>query len=226
MKAASWLNTAQYVVYNIKVFRRYEHSRRVYSPRFADNAVKKARRPCYMILTGDEIRRLMSLGRLSVEPLRDDAIRENGLDLRIGREYAIYAYEGAAIRPCELAEGEARRHFRIVKEADEIAVPPRNFVLLTTEEYVKMPNDVVGLANLRSTLARYGLVIPPTVVDAGFEGNITIEVVNESPNTIVLRPGLRFLHLILVRAEGAAKYLGTYLGQRGVTPPKGLKAEC
>ncbi|MFP3292656.1 MAG: dCTP deaminase, partial [Thermoproteus sp.] len=44
--------------------------------------------------------------------------------------------------------------------------------------------------------------------------------------TIVLRPGLRFLHLILVRAEGAAKYLGTYLGQRGVTPPKGLKAEC
>jgi len=125
-----------------------------------------------------------------------------------------------------LAEGEARRHFRIVKEADEIAVPPRNFVLLTTEEYVKMPNDVVGLANLRSTLARYGLVIPPTVVDAGFEGNITIEVVNESPNTIVLRPGLRFLHLILVRAEGAAKYLGTYLGQRGVTPPKGLKAEC
>jgi dCTP deaminase len=89
-----------------------------------------------------------------------------------------------------------------------------------------MPNDVVGLANLRSTLARYGLVIPPTVVDAGFEGNITIEVVNETPNTIVLKPGLRFLHLILVKAEGAAKYLGTYLGQRGVTPPKGLKAEC
>jgi len=47
-----------------------------------------------MILTGDEIRRLMSLGRLSVEPLRDDAIRENGLDLRIGREYAIYATRG------------------------------------------------------------------------------------------------------------------------------------
>jgi len=65
-----------------------------------------------------------------------------------------------------------------------------------------------------------------TVVDAGFEGNITIEVVNESPNTIVLKRGLRFLHLILVRAEGSAKYSGTYQGQRGVTPPKGLKREC
>ncbi|MEZ0248977.1 MAG: dCTP deaminase, partial [Thermoproteus sp.] len=179
-----------------------------------------------MILAGDEIKRLVSLGRLSIEPLRDDAIRENGVDLRIGREYAIYAYEGAAIRPCDLAEGEARRHFRVVRDAEEIVIPPRNFVLLTTEEYVKMPNDVAGLANLRSTLARYGLVIPPTVVDAGFEGNITIEVVNESPNAIVLKPGLRFLHLILVKTEGSAKYLGAYLGQRGVTPPKGLKAEC
>ncbi len=179
-----------------------------------------------MILAGDEIKRLISSGKLSVDPLRSDTIRENGLDLRIGKEYAIYAYEGATIRPCDLAEGEARRHFRIVKDAEEIAIPPRNFVLLTTEEYVKMPEDVVGLANLRSTLARYGLVIPPTVVDAGFEGNITIEVVNESPNTIVLKPGLRFLHLILVRAEGSAKYLGVYLGQRGVTPPKGLRNEC
>ncbi|MBP1448800.1 MAG: dCTP deaminase [Thermoproteus sp.] len=179
-----------------------------------------------MILGANEIRQLISSGRLSVEPLRDDTVRENGLDLRIGREYAIYAYEGASIRPCDLDEGEARKAFRVVKDAEEIAIPPRNFALLTTEEYVRMPDDVAGLANFRSSLARYGLVIPPTVVDAGFEGNITIEVVNESPNTIVLRPGLRFLHLILVRAEGAEAYRGRYQGQRGVTPPKGLRGEC
>jgi len=65
-----------------------------------------------------------------------------------------------------------------------------------------------------------------TVVDAGFEGNITIEVVNESPNTIVLKRGMRFLHLILVKTEGRAKYAGYYQGQRGVTPPKGLSREC
>jgi dCTP deaminase len=89
-----------------------------------------------------------------------------------------------------------------------------------------MPEDAVGLANLRSTLARYGLMIPPTVVDAGFEGNITIEVVNASPNTIVLKREMRFLHLILVKAEGRAAYAGAYQGQRGVTPPKGLMGEC
>jgi len=180
---------------------------------------------CYFmgILAHGEIKKLISLGRLKVDPLYPDAVRENGLDLRIGGEYAIYAYEGTVVRPCELKD--ARHLFRVVK-AEEVVIPPRSFVLLTTEEYVKMPEDVVGLANLRSTLARYGLSVPPTVVDAGFEGNITIEVVNESPNTIVLKRGVRFLHLILVKAEGRASYAGTYQGQRGVTPPKGLMGEC
>jgi dCTP deaminase len=176
-----------------------------------------------MILANDELKKLISLGRLKVDPLYPDTVRENGLDLRIGGEYAIYAYEGAVVRPCELKD--ARHLFRVVK-ADEVVIPPRSFVLLTTEECVKMPEDVAGLANLRSTLARYGLSVPPTVVDVGFEGNITIEVVNESPNTIVLKRGMRFLHLILVKAEGRAAYAGTYQGQRGVTPPKGLMGEC
>ncbi|MEM1662796.1 MAG: dCTP deaminase [Pyrobaculum sp.] len=176
-----------------------------------------------MILANDELKKLITLGRLKIDPLYPDAVRENGLDLRIGGEYAIYAYEGSVVRPCDLED--AAHLFRVVR-GEEVVIPPRNFVLLTTEEYVKMPDDVVGLANLRSTLARYGLVIPPTVVDAGFEGNITIEVVNESPNTIVLKRGMRFLHLILVKAEGRALYQGAYQGQRGVRPPKGLRAEC
>jgi len=176
-----------------------------------------------MILANDELKKLISLGRLKVDPLYPDTVRENGLDLRVGGEYAIYAYEGAVVKPCELED--AKPLFRVVK-ADEVVIPPRNFVLLTTEEYVKMPDDVVGLANLRSTLARFGLVISPTVIDVGFEGNITIEVVNESPNTIVLKRGVRFLHLVLVKAEGRAVYAGSYQGQRGVTPPKGLKGEC
>ena len=176
-----------------------------------------------MIFANDELKRLISLGRLKVEPLYPDTVRENGLDLRIGGEYAIYAYEGAVVKPCELED--ARPLFRVVK-ADEVVIPPRNFVLLTTEEYVKMPDDVVGLANIRSTIARYGLTAPPTVVDAGFEGNITIEIVNNSPNTIVLRRGMRFLHLVLAKAAGRALYQGAYQGQRGVRPPKGLKGEC
>jgi dCTP deaminase len=159
------------------------------------------------ILTHEEIKKLISQEQLKIDPLYPDAVRENGLDLRIGGEYAVYVREGVVVRPCELED--ARHLFRIVK-AEEVVIPPRNFVLLTTEEHVEMPEDVVGLANLRSTLARHGLVIPHTVVDADFEDNITIEVDNKSPNTIVLKREMQILHLVLIRAEGRATYTGKY----------------
>ena len=178
-----------------------------------------------MILARGEILRLIKDGSLRIEPFTEDVVRENGLDLRVGNEYAIYAFENQVIDPCEL---ESARHlFSIVEAKDgRIVVPPRSFALLTTMEYVKFPTDVIGFCNLRSTLARYGLGIPPTIIDAGFEGNVTIEVINNSGNYIVLRPGMRFLHVVLARTVGEAKYQGKYLGQRGVTPPKGLRGEC
>ena len=55
-----------------------------------------------MILATNELKKLISLGRLKIDPLYPDTVRENGLDLRIGGEYAIYAYEGTVVRPCEL----------------------------------------------------------------------------------------------------------------------------
>ncbi|BDR91179.1 dCTP deaminase [Vulcanisaeta souniana] len=177
------------------------------------------------VLARNELLKLIKDGVLSIEPFSEDVVRENGLDLRVGTEYAIYAFDGQVIDPCEL---ESTRHlFSIVEAKDgRIVIPPRSFALLTTMEYVKFPKDVVGFCNLRSTLARYGLSVPPTIIDAGFEGNVTIEVINNSGNYMVLRPRMRFLHVVPVRAIGEAKYLGKYLGQRGVTPPKGMKGEC
>lgn len=186
-----------------------------------------------MILGAKEIYRLIKENKLVVRPLFDDAIRENGVGLRIGGEYAVYTHSGIVVNPCKLNDSEMRRLFRTVSalseelsNEDEIPIPPKSFVLLTTYEYVKLPDDVVGLVNLRSTLARLGLIILPTIIDAGFEGNVTIEAVNASSNTIVLKKFMRFLHVVFARTEGAVPYEGEYKGQTGVRPPKGLKKEC
>jgi len=176
-----------------------------------------------MILTKSEIEKLISEKKLVVKPLLDDTIRENGLDLRIAPEYAIMKPEKGEIDIVKVED--VAEYFEIRKNVDKIVIPPGQFVLLSTLEYVKLPENIVGLCNLRSTFARWGLVIPPTVVDAGFEGNITIELVNCSPNTIVLRPYLRFLHLVLVKTKGEVKYSGKYSKQRGVTLPKPLRDE-
>jgi len=73
---------------------------------------------------------------------------------------------------------------------------------------------------LRSTFARLGLSIPPTIIDAGFEGQVSLES-HGGAVPVKLRRGLRFAHAAFFRVEGPAlPYRGKYQGQRGVTLPR------
>ncbi len=179
-----------------------------------------------MILSDRDIEALIRIGELRVEPLFHDTIRENGLDLRLGRGYCMLRDRQDFVldprsppNPLELYDcGEA---------GDHLIVPPGRRMLLHTLEYIRLPEYVAGLVNLRSTWARTGIYIPATVVDAGFEGQLTIEVVG-SEFPVKLYPGDRFLHLVLVKLNtpAARPYSGEYHGQRGVRLPKFMAWEA
>jgi dCTP deaminase len=68
---------------------------------------------------------------------------------------------------------------------------PRDFCLATTEEYIRVPDDLVARVEGKSSLGRLGLTCHATAgfIDPGFEGRITLELYNMNPNPIVLRPG-------------------------------------
>ena len=174
-----------------------------------------------MILGARDIQGLLATGDLRVEPLSPDTVRENGLDLRLGGQYCLLRRTGLVLdarRPLDpmlfYECGEAG-------EGEGILIPPGRRVLLHTLEYIRLPEYVAGLVNLRSTWARTGIYIPATVVDAGFEGQLTIEVVG-SEFPVKLYPGDRFLHLVLVKLESPTPqpYRGGYQGQRGVRLPR------
>lgn len=94
--------------------------------------------------------------------------------------------------------------------SNSFTLMPKTFALAKTKEWIEFPVDLVGLCNLRSTYARRGLFIPPTVVDAGFKGKLVIEIVNFSENPYEFKEGERFLHLIIVECRGAKPYAGRY----------------
>ncbi|KKM81402.1 hypothetical protein LCGC14_1330160 [marine sediment metagenome] len=96
---------------------------------------------------------------------------------------------------------------------ESIALMPGKFTLGLTAEIVRMPNDLMGFCNLRSSWARRGIIIPPTIVDPGFRGRLVIEMVNFSEEMIVLQEGERFLHLIIAKVTGAIPYCGQYQNQ-------------
>lgn len=93
------------------------------------------------------------------------------------------------------------------------------FYLGATREVIKMPDDLMAFVALRSTWARRGYLMPHTVVDAGFEGNLTLEI--WSARYAAYPIGLPFAHLIFARTTGPCElYSGKYSGQRGITEAK------
>jgi dCTP deaminase len=59
-------------------------------------------------------------------------------------------------------------------------------------------------------------------VDAGFEGQITLELYNANSVPIRLYKGMRICQIVLARLDQPAErpYRGKYFGQRGATPSK------
>ena len=75
----------------------------------------------------------------------------------------------------------------------------------------------------RSSIGRLGLQIQNAgFIDAGFYGKITLELENQSPHTIILKPGIRICQIIFVQmtTEANNPYSGKYLGQDAATPSK------
>ncbi|MEM1946202.1 MAG: dCTP deaminase [Candidatus Caldarchaeum sp.] len=169
-----------------------------------------------MILSDFDLWNYIRSGRLRIEPFSEDVVRENGLDLRIGRQIARFNKNNKVFD----TRMSSATDFYFFEEGDSFVINPREHVLLHTMEYLALPKDLMGFVNLRSSYARIGLTIPPTIIDANFEGELTIEIVG-GDFPVRLYSGDRFLHVVFARLSSIVEkpYTGKYQGQRGVRLP-------
>ncbi|RLF16133.1 MAG: dCTP deaminase [Thermoprotei archaeon] len=176
-----------------------------------------------MILSDFDLRNYIKSGRLVVKPFTESTLRENGIDLRIGDQIARLKRTDKVFDITQFMKngGYNIGDFFEIEEGEEFLIRPFEHVLISSLEYLELPNDLMGFVELRSTFARIGLVIPPTIIDAGFKGQITLEV-RGAPFPVRLRRGMRFAHVIFAKLTSPVlnPYRGKYFGQRGVTLPK------
>jgi len=177
-----------------------------------------------MILSDFDLMNYIRSGRLMIDPFTPTIIRENGVDLRLGGEIArLRNAKGVLDTGVENPELSA---YYVIEVGDEFIIKPREKILVTTYERIRLPKDIMAFVELRSSFARLGLSMPPTIIDAGFEGNITLEVEGSS-FPVKLHKGQRFAHIIFAKTLNPVEnpYQGKYQGQRGVTLPRleGLK---
>ncbi|MBS0995913.1 dCTP deaminase domain-containing protein [Gluconobacter cerinus] len=80
---------------------------------------------------------------------------------------------------------------------DSYALPPRGVAWVTSEEVFKMPDDVTGLATLRTTWTHRGiLALNVGVIDPGRTGPLATAIVNFSDKTFHIKKGDTFLRVL------------------------------
>lgn len=158
----------------------------------------------------------------SQERTRNDddlCVEPSSVDLHLGEEVKVPLKQRRDVKvdleatyPC----------FETVKTP--FTIPSQGFALAHTKEVVDIPEYLVGFLHGRSSIGRLGLFIHNAgLIDAGFHGDLTLELYNPAPYAIELKEDMRIAQLTLHEHDSAPSEAycsdngNKYNGQRGPT---------
>lgn len=83
---------------------------------------------------------------------------------------------------------------------DTYKLKPNEFLLGSTLEYVEIPPHLCAMVDGRSSIGRLGILVHVSAgfVDAGYCGNITLEIKNLSDKEFELESGMSICQLLLI----------------------------
>ncbi len=181
-----------------------------------------------MILNDKQIKELAEKEEM-ISPFVSESVSQGishglnsfGYDLRCGSEFKIFTnIKGATADPKNFSDD----NFITIKGEESVLIPPNSFALASSLEYFKMPRNVTGLVTAKSTYARCGLGTPPTVLEAGWHGNLVLEFSNHTSNSIKLYANSGAAQILFFSGDqpevSYSDRKGKYQGQVGITLAK------
>lgn len=181
-----------------------------------------------MILSDRTIRDEIAAGRIVIEPFEPGCVQPSSVDLHLDRWFRVF-------RNHTLGHIDVRQNLEELTELVEIEeenpfiLHPGEFVLGSTIERVALPDDLVGRLEGKSSLGRLGLLIHSTAgfVDAGWDGQLTLELSNVASLPITLYAGMKIGQISFMRMTtpadnpyGTSELGSKYQGQRGPRPSR------
>lgn len=143
----------------------------------------------------------------------------SGYDIRIDSEYKLFHSSPNVIDPLQFDHS-----CYSCLEGDELIIPAGGFVLCSTIEYFALPDYISILCVGKSTYARCGIVVNPTVIEPGFHGTVVIELSNTNPCPVKIRAGnngiAKFMFYKINGCENPYNSkTGRYQNQSGILVP-------
>lgn len=144
------------------------------------------------------------------------ALQPASIDLHLGNEWLVPESNGVAyLDPApghpDLATRGPATDSRLPIEyettvADSFWIPAHGFVLVRTKEVIGISDRLFAKIEGRSSVGRLGLIVETAgLCDPGFEGSVTLELVNVLPNPLLVHAGMRGCQITFARVEGSTE---------------------
>ena len=181
-----------------------------------------------MVLSDATIARLLAEGRIEIDPYDDTLLQPSSVDVRVDRFFRVfhnnrYPFIDVKVEQSELTE------LVEVEEEQPFVLHPGEFVLGSTLERIRLPDDLVARLEGKSSLGRLGLLIHSTAgfIDPGWDGHVTLELSNVANLPITIYFGMKIGQLSFMQLSepaetpfGAGGLGSKYQGQKGPTPSR------
>jgi len=178
-----------------------------------------------MILSDRDIQTALRTGRITITPKPDLRVQLGScsVDLRLGKFFRVFNHsQFPYIDPNNPKLSTDMMKGVVVPEGKPFILQPGDFVLATTMESFRLPDDLVARLEGRSSLGRLGIVVHSTasIFDPGWRGVVVMELGNQGRMPVALYPGMRICALTFEELTSPArvpyhkKKSAKYIGQK------------
>ena len=132
-------------------------------------------------------------------------LAEAGYDIRIKQDILFENQDGVWVVGVMTPEGPSFDEGR--------------FTIASCIETFHLPDCLVGIVHDKSTWARQGLSVFNTVIEPGFVGGLTLELVYHGNKSLHIPAGSGIAQVVFHRTTDHARYSGKYAGQSSNPEP-------
>src|SRR5882762_5374342 len=181
-----------------------------------------------MVLSDATISRALAAGRIEIDPYDQSLLQPSSVDVRVDRFFRVFHNNRYPFIDVKVEQEELTELVEVDGE-HPFVLHPGEFVLGSTLERIRLPDDLVARLEGKSSLGRLGLLIHSTAgfIDPGWDGHVTLELSNVANLPITIYYGMKIGQLSFVQLTepalhpyGSAGLGSKYQGQRGPTPSR------
>lgn len=156
------------------------------------------------ILVKRQILDLIKDGSLSFDPPLDRfQLQTHSVDLRLGFTYLVpkaWTSGDEGRKAVHLDYLGSHYHFDVLEleHGQFFELLPREYVIASTLEKIRLPKDIMGVLYPRSSINRRGLSVDLSgIIDAGYDGVLAIPIRNNTATQVIrIYPGERFCQVV------------------------------